>query len=287
MQKGVNMLSKIRIVVISLLLFLELGISSCQRKNHEEFKYYETGEVKERLVFEPQKPISDSNYTLYDYDKEGVMFSKTIFTGGIISDFVEYYNNGKIKRTQPYKAGNRYGIERKYTLNDEIAETNLYINGYLLIKMKSYNNKSGDVNFYYYVEPDTIIEIGRILYDEKKSIIDDQSFYFTIDGKDSLNFKEEQKLLINTYTFGTKSKISKAYFCEFDENYKFIDSSSVVELESENNMLSYSFFPKDIGYNLFTGKIYVMSEVEINGKKEEMTREFIVYKDFYVKNREE
>lgn len=286
MQKEVNMLSKIGIVVISLLLFLEVGVSSCQRKNHEKFKYYDTGEVKERIVFEPQKPISDSNYILYDYDKEGVVLSKTVFTGGLISDFVEYYNNGKIKRTQPYKAGNRYGIERKYTLNYEIVETNLYINGYQMIKMKSYDNRNGDgdVNFYYYVEPDTIIEIGRMLYDDNKSIIDDQSFYFSIDGKDSLKLKEEQKILINAYTFGTKGKISKAYFGEFDENYKFIDSSNVIELESTNNILSYSFFPEDVGYNLFTGKIYVVSEVEINGLKEEMTREFIVYKDFYVKN---
>lgn len=257
-------------------------ISCNQRQPYIEYQYYNSGKLKNKLVFKINTQVSDSCFTKFQYDTLGNLRSKIIYEKCQKTEYSEFYKNGHLKKIQPYKNGKKFGIEKLYTKEGELAESNFYINNSHMVQMKSFNNDGGTAEFYYYIESDTTEEMGLLLYSKDNQLIENKCFYYTAECKDTLNLNDSQELEITTFTENIENKIDDIYFGEFDEYYKFIDTSNVVHLTSETNKLTYTFKPKQLGYNTIMGKAYISSTLNSDKGSETFTREFIIYKDFYV-----
>lgn len=273
-------------IKIKIYLFLITLLSlSCNNEILQDVHYYESGEVEYRKVYNnPEDYELKESFIQYHYFKNGNLKKVFEVKDSLLNNTLcEYYENGKQKRTINYSNGKKNGIEKLYTKENEIAESNFYINSFHMVQMKSFNNAGGTAEFYYYIEPDTIIEMGLLLYSEDNQLIKNRSFYYTLDCKDTINYNESQKFELIIYTENFESKIEEFFLGEFNENYDFIDSSKVVGLSSETNRLTYEFLPEKNGYNVIMGKAYVSTEINSDAGNETLKREFIVYKDFFVK----
>jgi hypothetical protein len=261
-------------------ILLVILVYSCNQKL-EKTRYFENGSVKERYLFQNKEDIkTNSNYDRLRYFENGNLKDFVTIRNGVeVGEYYEYYENGVIQSITPYKEGRKHGVEWLYTKKKELAEENFYLNDSILITMKSYWEKGNSINFYYYADGDTLEEIGILVFDNKNALKKEDSFYYYIDGSDSINLNDTYSLKIETYTFGKPSVIDSVLIGEFNENYEFISKQEVTKLEGSSNEVVYSFLPTKTGYNLIMGKIY-MSNLDIN---EPLNREFIFYKSFFVK----
>ena len=146
--------------------------------------------------------------------------------------------------------------------------------------MKVYTKGSKWVHFYYYVDGDTITDNGIIVYDKDGNILENESFYFTLEGQDTILKNKKYSLKIETFTFGKPCFIDSVLMGEFDTKYNFINPDKVIKLYSKTNVVEYSFKPAKQGDNLIMGKLYISNDSTIDG--EALKREFIFYKNFYV-----
>ncbi|NOY48527.1 MAG: hypothetical protein GXO84_10125 [Chlorobi bacterium] len=262
---------------------ISFTLINCQTKKYEKYDYYESGEVKEKFLFDNKSDYeSNLNYTGYLYYKNGQIKDITrVKNGERVGTYVQFYENGNKKRYIHYKQGKKYGFDRFYSPDNELVMENVYINDVHMCKMKSFSNKDKTSNFYYYVEPDSLIENGVITYDTNNNLLPNESFYFNIFGDDTIYTNENYNFSCKVYTLGAMNIIDSLIIGEFNEKYEFINFNDTVKIKPKSDSVSLSIKPNYLRENLIMGKIYISSYLSPNEKK--YTREFIFYKDFFVK----
>lgn len=276
----VNNMKKIIFITISIFILF-----SCTENRIKE-SYYESGELHERFVFLTKEDFeSNLNYEAYCYHIDGSMKKQSkVLNGHIEGAYIEYYDDGAVKKVSQFKSGKKYGIERILSPQGEVVIKNFFINGIQMTQMKSFNTSDGSADFFYYTEEDTIEECGRLVYDSKDSIIKNESFYYKFSKLDTLELGEKYDLDIEVYTFGENNVIKEFILGEFDSYYDFVNKESLMKISSNDNKISFSYTPVREGYNMIMGKLYVESEIEIDSEVSKVSREMIIYEDFFVQN---
>lgn len=264
-------------------LSIILLVINCNDR-YEKISYYDTGEIKEKFEYPSKLDYTNNqNYTAFFYYKNGKIKNYATFRNGKReNEYLSYYPNGALKQVIMFKDGVKNGIQRDFKIDGEIIEEELFINNVPLIRMKSYTVQGERIKYYYYVEKDTIIENGRLIYNNQNQILPERSFYYNISAKDTITLNEEYYFELKVYTYGNDNVIKKFLIGDFDENYNFIDSTKLIKLESKNNSVRYSLKPTKKGNNLIMGKIYVEGNAIIGGKIITQSREFIFCTYFYV-----
>lgn len=264
-------------------LFIPLFLISCENR-YEKITYYDTGEIKEKYEYPTKLDFNNNqNYTAYCFYKDGKIENHTtIRNGKREEEYLSYYPNGVLKNIIIFKNGVKNGIEKYFTINGDIIQEDFFINDVPMTRMKSFNSENERVDIYYYIENDTLIKNGRLIYNNQNKIIPEKSFYYSIDAKDTLSSNEEYSFELKVYTYGEKNVIKEFDIGDFDEKYNFIDTTKLIKLESKNNSIKYSLKPTKKGYNLIMGKINVEGDANIDGNIKTQSRQFIFCTEFYV-----
>lgn len=227
--------------------------------------------------------MDNKTFKILKYSESGILLTQSEFNMGFKhgSD-LQYYPTGKLRRSILYNKNKKEGLEKHFSVNGELVEEIFNLNDTPLIKMKSYNGKNETLDFYYYVEKDSLVENGLLVKDEKGKVIAKKSFYYKIFSEDTIYVNKPQSLKIETFTMGKKNVIKSAIFGTFDENFDFKDSNEVIKLKSNDNQISYKFTPRNKGDLLIMGKLYIQGDT-LDLKIGSTEREFIVYKQLFVK----
>jgi hypothetical protein len=272
-----------RILIIVVFLFV-LGCNNEEPKKYEKYTFYKSGKVKEKFVFSSKKDTGSMlNYTGTLFYENGnphyIMPKKNGKTDG---NYYAFYSNGKMKDFIMYNNDTINGVHRGFSENGELVEESLYLKGVHITKMKAFNENSNTVQFFYYMVGGANEEMGRLKFDKEGKIIKEESYYYKVNGKDTVNEGDKYDLDIDVYTFGENNYIQEAVFGDFDKSFNVKDSSKYVFLKSSNNHLHYGATPDKIGQNLIVGRLYIKNS---KNSLEKIDRDFIFYKEFFVKPR--
>jgi antitoxin component YwqK of YwqJK toxin-antitoxin module len=281
MVSKINMVSKMNRVILFLVNILIL--SSCNEKCVEK-TYYDSGKLKEKIVYPTKKDKkTQDNYTAYSYSSDEYLEMQYMFKNGALHGaLLEFYKDGDVKRITNYKNGKKYGVEKLTSTSKRLVRETFYINDSIMLMMKSYNSPDGYVDLFYYAEGDSLEDAGRLVYDEDFNILKKSSFHYNITNLDTLEFGKVYQLDIETFAFGADHVISKFLVGEYDEYYNFINEKEVVEKSSSDNKISIPINANKKGYNIFMGKLYIESLYSGAGEENKLTREFIIYEDYFV-----
>ncbi|MDX9846992.1 MAG: hypothetical protein RBT74_08425 [Tenuifilaceae bacterium] len=271
----VNRLLVVCFTTIFLFLF------SC-KSSYEKYTYYDNGSIHEKFVFptkEDKKTMKNYEGTLF-YPNGNIKYRIRKKNGLTQGEYITYYEQGTIRTITMYDKDTIHGVHKGFSDSGELVEESLYLKGEHLFKMEAYNANSHSVNFYYFIEDNAKDEIGRIIYKSSGELDTLNSFYYLAEGPDTISFNEKYCLHVSIYTFDIKNYIKEAVFGEFDKTFEIRDSTDFAFLNSENNHLTFCFKPSKKGRNFVVGKIHVQN---LPFSKEELDRDFIVFKDFFVR----
>ncbi len=273
---------------------------SCS-KQKIEYKHYETGEIKEKIVFDRENPNS---YVAYLFSKDGNLLKeikiknglyqglcKSYYKNGNINDIVEFdqgkkngsltvfWENGNIRMHKNYVNDTVHGIARNYNEDGSIKEEFLFINSFILIHKKYFQSRDGTyLKFENYkaINDSSFLKNGQLVINTATNTIDiKKSLYYDINiKKDTISINDSLELeikFINSYPWKTKF-----LYGDISSNGNLIDTIS--EYSGINNIVKVKILPKKEGYNLLLGKLIV----DLDTLKKDAHYEFIVYKEFYV-----
>lgn len=222
----------------------------------------------------------------YYYDEEGQLDSITFISkenGDVFSTYYQYFDNGKTRTITRFKNDCLYGFEDYYSLDGEIVSQLFYINNKPLIKSKLFSNQAiqgSNVRFYYFIENDsTFSKMGVLAYDSTNAIIDSQSFYYEVNGDDTIGSNSDLYLTVKAYAMGEQYQIDSIILGELNKDYGFISREQRL-LNIATDSVSFSLKPKTLGDNLLMGKMYVTGFN--NALQDSLYREFIFLYNYFV-----
>ncbi len=260
-------------------------IIGCQ-KEYVKKTYYETGELKEKIVYDnKQCKINPHSFHAFKYYKNGKIQSTTHFREGQREgDYIVYYLNGQIKSITNFKNNEKHGVEKLFSKKGDLIEENFYLSGDLLIKRKSIYYKNKILNKYSICPKGKDCEVyGRLIKDYKGKVEDDLSIYYSVIAKDTINLGEKYILNIEGYSFGERINM-ELFLGDINKNFEFIDTSEINKLHTKSNHMKYAFRPSTKGYNLLTGILYFQLDTLNSISDESLEKDFIFYHEFYVKD---
>lgn len=256
-------------------------IWGCARQ-HEKVTYYANGQVHEKFVFpsaDDEKTMKNYKGTLY-YSNGTPQICMTKEAGYTEGEYITYYENGKVKSISMYRKDTLNGVYRTYSKNGELVEESLYLKGEHVIMMKSFYSNNRLIDFFYYTAHHQNDEMGQLVHKDNGAIDTTLSFYYQAIGKDTISEGDKYNLAIYIYTEDIKCYVAEAVFGDFNASFDVRDSIKYTFLSSSNNRLNYSYIPSKRGRNLILGKIHVINTPD---SKEKVDRDFIFFKDFFVK----
>jgi len=214
---------------------------------------------------------------------------KTIFYNNLVHGNYYCYDEAKeTVHTGKYINGIRYGIAKTLNKDGNLLTEILYIDDIKIrwkaittfesSKMTQYDvydidsSGTGELSGYYYVN-------------NKNEIIDSLGYYyFARSDTDTIKYGSEYKLEIQVLVQGGDTIYGRVLIGELNNKKEIIDSTSTEKLEFGNkNMVTYSTKKYKVGDNLLLGKILVTQDTVIDNIEYTKEREFLLYKDFYVK----
>lgn len=269
-------------------------VTNCKHGNDNiQYRYYETGEVKEKIVSNVEEP---SKVQAFLYSKEGNLLKEINYRNGVYHGVCKsYFENGKIKEKANFinglKKGKLYtfssdgnikllrtflndtanGVTLIYNEEGEIKEEYLYIKGEPIVHKKYYSNEDESFMKIENFERNEKLDFyknGQLVINKSDNLPEkEMSLYYIIRAKkDTIKINELLELeleVINRYTWNTK----------------FISNDEKLEYEgNNNNKIRLEIEPKKKGYNLLLGKLFI----DLDTLKENAHYEFTVYKEFYV-----
>jgi hypothetical protein len=285
---------KILLVIICISVsFTFLSCKSGTNKDVEVYQRvekYESGEIKERKTYLNQNEYDlDENYHFYSYYPNGVLKEKAVFKNGLLSgNYYSYSEDNSLLAIKKFRHGLRHGVSITYDKMGNVLTEVLYIDD-IKVRWKAFsvfkekdmigyqifdivNSGEGLVTGYYYIN-------------KNHEVINTMGNYYIVKSKnDTINFGNEYNAEIELIVFGGNNTYGEILIGDLDNNEEFVDSTSVLRLEFNNEKtITYSTKKYKIGDNLILGKIYVFQDTIIDDIKYSNKREFLLFHDFYVK----
>lgn len=263
-----------RILLYGLMIIFLL--KSCNQDNLR-YEYYDDGAIKELKEYE--NPEDTSSYKLIQYYKNGHLKRIIHFSNGKpTGKYYTYYENGQLRNETTYNDGKLHGINRIYNNKGFQVRESLYIDDEQKIFQEYLVNSENQTKMQCYaVNNGKAIEIGQIIFDNEGNILLPQSFYYNIEGSDTItrgqNYHFEINALIGSCSDSCNIKLKLG---ELDSDFNFRNVNDILTSKSKNSSLQATLETPQLGYNLIMGMLYVRN-------KSESIANFVVYKEFYVK----
>jgi len=276
-----------------ILLIIVLMFTKCKRNNDNvQYSYYETGEVKEKIVSSLEEP---SMVHAFLYSKEGDLLKEISYKDGVYhgvcksyfedgkikqkANFINgykngklytYYSNGNVKMSRTFWNDTIHGVTVVYNEKGQIKEEYLYIKGEPVVHKKFYSSEDGSfvkIENHERNEGGDFFKNGQLVINKINNLPEkEMSLYYMIrTNKDTIKLNEPLEFeleIINRYEW----------------NAKFISSDEKLEYTGNNNVIKFKIVPEKKGYNLLLGKLFI----DLDTQKENAHYEFTVYKEFYV-----
>lgn len=273
-------MNKLKLVLLLIILI------ACNTK-HEKLTYYPSGKIHEQFVFtsENEKSLM-KNYEYIKYYENGKVKVKYRVENKLKNgECIDYYENGSLNTIIMYTNDTVNGIVKLYDSAGQLAYESLFVKGVHEMQM-SINDAGGKYisQIYYDMTIDDVKKavVGNLLIKPTGEIDTSKSCNYYAQGKDTITEGEIYNLKITTYTNDIENYISEAVFGDFDTSFEVKDSSKFTFLKSKNNKLTYSFKPLKVGRNVIIGKLHIYNTPNA---KTSIDRDFLFYKDFYVKEK--
>lgn len=160
--------------------------------------------------------------------------------------------------------------------NGHLLDEKFFISEKLLVQKNMFTSKDSLLkkeDILSYVS-DTLIKIGQLVTKiSDKSIIEDMSYYYNTKLNDTLPLGEKVKLVIEFINKRDDLKFILE-LGDLDKKLSFKDSTKIISLEADSNIITYDFTPTSKGYNLILGIAYLRSD--------SVQYRFPFYKDYFV-----
>ncbi len=260
--------------IIFFFIIVTQFLNCCYQKDNIKYKFYESGELKEKIIYNQK---NDSlNFTAYLYYKNGKIHYITTFKNGKRNGkYYSFFENGNVKEEYNFLKGELHGVIRRYTNIGKLQEESLYLYGnHILIKKFSENHKLKlNRSICYLINKGTKQEVGMIITDTNNVVKENLSFFYKVYGQDTININEKNEFSIKFFNkrddFEFEVRIG-----EMNKDFTFKDTTLIKKISTMSNEIKYSFIPDKKGYNLLLGKI--------NLRKDTVNLEFPLYKEYYV-----
>ena len=252
-------LSFVSIVIICLVMFQGL-LCSCKLNEAIEYTYYDSGKLKSKVIY-PDKTDTTSFQAFIYYENGNLSHQAQFNKGKRTGQYLSYYENGNLNESYNYENGRLHGIIKRFTDTGEQTEESFYIDGkHILIKTFSVNPKFNLTRSQiFFVNGDKIEEIGMLVYDNDKNIIENGSFFYETYGPDVIKFNQENEFVINFYN-KREDFILELQIGDLDSDLNFIIPNNVIKYSTELDMLPYNYIPEKPGYNLIVGKLFLIND---------------------------
>jgi len=269
MKKKVNLVFFLSIIFV----FFVLSFIKCREKEQVLIEYYDTGELKSKVIRNVPDTLNSVFYLFYKNGNKKVQV--TFKNGKKNGKYFSYYENGQVEEIFSVINDNKHGVYKHYTKNGKLHEESLYLwNKKKLTKIFSINNELKMHRFISYQITDTVMyDIGRIVYDSNNIVINDLSFYYEVHGDDTLKINSSHIYEIEFYNKNSDFEFELS-IGQLDTNLNLIETSMISRLSTMSNIIMYKFTPTIEGYNLLLG--------EINLKNDSLILKYPFYKEFYV-----
>lgn len=275
-----------------ILLIVVLLFSNCKHSNNIRYKYYDTGEVKEKIVPDGEelgkfqvflyskkgnllKELNSRNGVYHgvcrDYFDNGNVKAKANFFNGLKNGkFYTFYDNGNIKFSRTFLNDTANGVTTAYFEDGTVDEEFLYIAGESIVYKMSYTSIDSlyiNIQNFERNEKNDFYKNGHLISNTLNNLLEkEMSLYYIIRSeKDTIKINESLDLeleVVNKHTWKTR----------------FVSKDGKIECTGDNNIIRFKVVPEKKGYNLFLGKLFIDSDT----LKEDTHYEFTVYKEFYV-----
>jgi hypothetical protein len=228
---------------------------------------------------------SDTNtFEIYQYYNNGeIKYHASVVNDKFHGLYFSYYKNGLLKKKINYIQGLTHGVVREYDSTGHLLKEGLFINGNNVMTKEYFKkNQQFSRNSFisYLYKPDTSFLIGQLLRDTNNKIIKQNSFFYTIDAKDTIQLGEKYYIKLIYYK-SRKDYNLYAKIGDFNKKLEFSDSTNIKKIESKDSTIEFSFIPRKTGYHLLLGKLILnYDEYYEPNKYEKSTYPF--YKEFYV-----
>ena len=162
-----------------ILILTAVFFSSCNKNELTKYEYYDTGELKSKVIYENKKDTTSFQAFLY-YKNGQLSFQTTFIKGERVGKYYSYYENGGLKESFNYLGGKLHGVLKTFNNIGELQEESLYINGkHILLKEFSINTKHKLFRTKCFkIVGKKLEEIGIIVYDNDKEVMEDASFFY-------------------------------------------------------------------------------------------------------------
>lgn len=248
-------------------------------KEKNKKKYYETGEVKEEIIY----PFLNDTlfYKKIMYYRSGSILSEGFFKNGEPdSIYKSYYEDGSVFERNTYKNGNIHGIAQAFDENGSIVKEYYYLNGINPVyKEYQYNNRNKlkEVKVYL-IENQEPKYIGGIKYNDESNIISDSSFYYTIDIPDTLFLNSKVDYSITGYNWDQSDWVIDLTLTDPDDAFVFGGKNNkVTEISSSSLYLKSSLTPIKKGRQLLIGYLFLRHKDSKTGYQ------YLLMKELFIK----
>ena len=225
-------------------------ILSCKDGNNIIYKYYDNGQIREKIDFD--------NNIVYKYYKSGKLEYKASIKDSILhGSSVAYYENGTVKDSGYYNNDNQYG-------------TWYYFNEFgILDKICTYQ--------YVFDKGNRLNEI--VYFNETGDTLLDKGHHFRLELlKDTINLNDTFKfdIIIERSIFNDSCG---ALIANYDSIYNLIDTSNRNIFPSSDNLIKCYTVGKSIGTNIVRGVIFDYT----TRNDSDLYRKLFFSKEYYVK----
>lgn len=235
-------------------------LCSCKQNEFIKYTYYDTGTVKSKVVYQDKNDTS--SFQAYIYYENGNLSHQAQFSKGKRTGrYLSYHKNGVLKESYQYKNGRLHGVIKRFTDTGEQIEESFYINGeHILIRTFSVNPEFNlSRSQIYLVKGNEIEEIGVLLYDKEKKIIENGSFFYETYGPEIIECNQETEFYIKFFN-KQKDFVLELQIGDLDKNLNFIHPNEVVKYCTKQDSLPYSYIVKKSGSNLIMGKLLLRKD---------------------------
>ncbi|HYX05754.1 MAG TPA: hypothetical protein VE912_03390 [Bacteroidales bacterium] len=288
-----------RLIIIFIFLF---SLVACKQNKDVEYVYYESGKVKEKIIYE-----SADIYEARLYSEKGKLLKVAHYKDGLLNGYCKSYRKNVLVENVNFKNGKRsgrmvifdttgkinlirtflndslYGITKVFDNQGKVKQEYFYIDGKQIMLNEFYNNNGGKlVKMINYIldENGNAESPGQLVYDKiNKKPVEDMSFFYSIKHqKDTLQINELNKIhvdFINKYEWKMEVEIGK-----MNKFLSFIDKPAIYK--SDTKKIDFKVKPKHVGLNCIFGKLILIPSNISNPEKTKYT--FLFYDEFYVQD---
>ncbi len=207
-------------------------------------------------IYFPQKDDTTSFSVEKFYENGEPQYKTEYIKGRRDGLYIFYYENGNPKEIYQYRINQQHGVGKEYNKEGQMRYEFLAIHGKKVVLNEFMYNDSLKLwrMLSYLIENDNVkvSELGMLIFDGKMNIKEDLSFYYKVEGSDTLIQGKDESRTLKFFNKKPEFKLVLK-LGNLDEDLKLTSIDNT--FTSASDSIIFSIDTKNIGTHLLLGEV--------------------------------